>query len=303
MPGPNIGRAFCLRISNLLLVVTLCSSCVGYESTGTREVDDGTSRIGSVSETLKSFGMLRIVSYPTKSNPIISFKVEKYVEVKIQYIRKSHKEIVLKRNASRTQRAFEKVNKTLNQNAIAGILEFALVPFALLGDILPYTPSIGEETRYKRIENSEIDDVFFEYKTEKKAGAGEGFSVQTFGHFISDEDGLVQFTPRPEEFSDGITVYHRNSGSRFLIMSERKESTSRAEWYPFAKTANVIFQIGAMIRRIRTAKNIIDAGGGPITLASAIVVDAVSGMVIGFIIDYYSKTTNEYYQWSVIRVS
>jgi len=276
-----------------LIAAILFCSCTQFSQVGTRWVRHQPIREGPVSTEFDSYGLVRVLSFPTKDSPQLRLYQEKIFKVKIQYAITSHEENVLKRKPTRLEKSLENTGKTFENNPVLGVFSLAFLPLDIL---VGSTPS--EETKYERLPEPERSEWNYKYETKVVPAASEIFKAVGMGNAVTDINGIAEFQTSPERFDKGQYIYHEGSGLRYLVQREKLTREVKAPWYPEANIAALLVSTALTVRGL---ENIIAIGGGPYAIAAVIIKHVVIDVAVGYIIDVAATKTEEYYQWIVIR--
>jgi len=287
-------------LQNVFLASLLtCGACARFRQVGTRTVEHRPERIGPVSETLVRYHPPEIKSTPTSSNPQLKVLCEKDIRTKIQYRAESHEERVLQREVSSLQSALEDISEAPDSLRVtAAILN---LPFEVIYTVVGLSPGMHTETEYEPIPRSEGYRTTYDYEESTVPASGVRLSSNDLGSCVTNELGTATLSGAADKYDSGIRLTHIGSRKTYIIRRTKHERqvTNKAPWRDEALlTSNVA---GAALTAWR-AKNIVAVGGGPAAVAGAVLVDVITGLAIGYVIDIAATETGieYYYRWSIL---
>lgn len=280
-----------------LLGVGFCSGCASFTQVGIRTVEHNPRRSGVVSEELVNYSPPKPLLLPTSGNPELKLKCEKTVRFKVKYVKPSHEERELRREITLLQKSLEDMYG--KGSIIDKILWLPFLPIVLIE--APLLMDKRVETKYERISGSETTKASFRYEEKVVPAAGITLSIPEIGNCVTDDKGIGHLRGPPEKYDKGLRFTHGGSGMVYLIRrtKHQREVEYKAPWHDQAKAANILIGAGLTVLKV---KNIVAVGGGPWAIAGAVIVDLVTGAIIGYIIDVAATETKleVYYRWTIV---
>lgn len=290
----------------ICLIIMLGSSCASFSQVGTRTVEHRTRRVGPVSEGLIRYHAPRGISFPTEESPKLVLKCEKEVDLKIEYKIPTHEEKILKRRVTKFQDDLEEMFEGLgDDDPLIVFGSVILIPvWICLSPLILFFGGSYEQTRHEKIPGSDRTKIHYKQETQTISASGIMVEVEGIGSSTTDGEGVVVFNATPSIFDRGVQISHGGSGQRYTI---RRTEHIRTHQYkpPWRDEVKVMYTLAGAWLTIKRIKNIIALGGGPLSIAGAVIFDLATGLAVGYIIDIATTETEtkRYYRWSIIPLN
>jgi hypothetical protein len=283
-------------IAIAIAVLCLATSCATSGFTGYRTVEKPPRRVGSVSDSLIGYSPVEAKHFPSQASPYLEIGLKKRLTAKVRYDSRTHQEKIFKKQRSKIE---------ANMLPIAGIVGMSLFfgePYSAYalpaaGLLLLLIPPPPAEYSYTYVPGS--DDVLVSYRDEVVSVPARGESLIAVGMDTvqTDENGVARFHVKPSQCDTGITIVHVTTGDSYLVRRVQKDSTVTADW---VKTARILSQVVGSALTVRDLVSMVTAGAGTAAILLTVVVDAITGMIIDFVIEKLGTSTRQYYDWLII---
>lgn len=283
-----------------MMLTLLMTGCSRYQAVGVREVKKPPVKIGIVEEKFIKYFPLRLSNVPNNNSNALTISVKKQIGQKVVYHSQIHDETIYEREAGPIEDEAVRVERHFDANPIAGILELALAPLKILLDYHPAVYKKHKQRKYEKVPNSERYSSSFKENLVTKPETNARLILEGYGYRRTNVNGEVTFRVTPSMFDNGVKLNMVDNNQVYIIKREKVIRKYKADWYPSAKLISDLATIGVVAYKVR---RVVVLGGGPYAIAGAILVEAASGLIIGFVIEIASNKSQEYYHWSLVRIS
>ena len=283
----------------ILFFAILISGCAKHRVAGVRKVEHSPIRIGIVEEEFVNHFPVEIQHFPTDDKPYLKIYLKKRVKQKVEYQKKSHYETVYQKDVGTIERTGNVLKSSFDHHVVLGFFSLIFSPIYLLIDWYTHNNKKYKDTKYEKIPGSEKVVTQYNYKTEGMPASYVTIALEKNGIKKTDKNGIATFKIKPEMFDIGLKLQNRDNNEVYMIRREKRIKAYMADWHPEAKLANALYSIGATAYKVR---KVVVLGGGPYAIAGAIIVEVVSGVIVGYTIDITAKRKSEHYQWSIVRL-
>ena len=286
----------CLMFVGLTILIT---NCAQYKYVGTRFVEGYPKKQGPVADSLIQYSPLKVTRFPDETSQVLEVSLKKEIDITIQYNQYSHTENIYQKSPSLIEEHAEDLVDNFEISPAIGIIHLGFWPVFVLLDALtgkePYKPKKYED-------KPGTDSLTITFKQEQKTvpAIGETLISSESDTVITNENGIAQFYSDPSRFDSGVKITHVETRDSYIVKRILKERTVKGEWVAPSKFISNIVGTAVTIKKL---KNMFAAGAGPPALVVAVAVDVLTGAVIGYIIEQVGTTTEQYYQWVLVRAN
>jgi len=294
------------------------SGCAGPEFRVVRvkTVCDNPDFVGTSNRFVSRYFPPTILSDPNLEVCDISIFCELEAIDVLKYEKCCHNMATLERELTPSQLYLENAKRDFSKNP-------ALIPFIVVGvpTIVPllffFEESLGGgivQTKTERVEGSEECSFFNKNNPLKEPASGIEITVEGFGTGMTDNNGRVSFDIPMDEFDAGVKIIYNHTEETYVVkrtlMTEIIERT--APWYDTARFLNsfsIAYTAGNNTsKEVKKIKIVRQSGvacqviKGLTRIGWALVIDYVSGKIIGYIIETKGKwqESKAFYVWTIL---
>jgi|GEM_PF-2730221 len=283
----------------IIAVIGLCLLTVGCATsgyTGYRTIERPPQRVGPVSESFIEYSSLTGEHFPTEGAPFLKVILKKRLEAQVRYEARTYQERIYKKQRSKIEA------NLLPLSCVAGMSLFFGEPYSdyalpAAGIAFLLVPPPDPKYSYTYVHGSE--DVIVTYRDEviTVPAPEEVLIAKGTDTVTTNQNGAARFHVIPSQCDSGVVVAHPESGTSYLVKRVLKERKITKDWVETAQLLNNLVGSAVTIAKLT---NMASAGAGTEVMVLTVIVDAITGVVIDFVIEKLGTSTEQYYAWLII---